>query len=115
MKSCGVISDSRLKRCRSVRRISKIPRRVPILRTNLKSAKPAYLGARSHPLIVEVATIPPSLHVALAEANRTLREHSCVKALVVDANIRRAGTVDLDIDVSQQIDNNLWFAKTRPL
>jgi hypothetical protein len=51
---------------------------------------------------IEIVDIPPACHVALAEAERTLSEHSGAAAVIEDADVAGPGSVDADAALVKQ-------------
>jgi hypothetical protein len=50
----------------------------------------------------QVVGVPPAVHVRLAQAQRTVREHAGVEAFVVDMQIGGAAAVEADIGQFEQ-------------
>src|SRR6185312_2154912 len=46
--------------------------------------------------------VPPAVHVGFAEAERAVREHARIQALVVHAQVDRRAAVDVDVRLRQQ-------------
>src|SRR5262249_31307806 len=53
--------------------------------------------------LVELSAVPPAVHVRFAEAEGPVSEHPPEEALVVDAQVEGAESVDLDVGLLEQL------------